>query len=437
MKTTPVYRVLTLFLVCLLQTVASMAADETGNGQKDLFITTRISDNTPFAGEAVELTYTLFFKGIAPKILDTAKPSHEGIWAEEAAPQMLMPSKPEQIGNTLYRSAVIKKMTLVPLQPGRLGITGYKVLCITQKNISSHADPEHSDSLKITAPSITMDVVPFPEPKPPGFRGVVGKFSAAASAERDTVLEGSSVRLTTTVTGKGSLFSFPDRGISLPEGFRRIDESTSHIPDKKTAPLSGNLKKTITLKAEAEGTFTFSPLSFTVFDPERRIYSTVTADSLTLTVLPMAVNVVSEGYRDIENSPSESVEDNKTNSLYRLLLALPVALIAVLLYLLLKKRSSHNPAPEQKHSPEELQKQVYRAIKLSYGLEAEKIPKSELRDRLKKQGVDTHDLKKLFTALDEFDRLKYSPGEPDKEELERLRKKCKTLNAILRSRPSR
>lgn len=434
----PVYRALMLLLLCIPQTFACVAAGETGNGEKDLFITGRISNAKPFAGETVELTYTLFFKGIAPKILDTAKPSHEGIWAEETAPRKLMPSKPEKIGNTLYRSAVIKRMTLVPLQPGRLGITGYRVLCITPENMSSGTDPEPGDSLRLAAPSITMDVVPLPEPKPPGFRGAVGRFTAAASAQKDTVQEGSSLLLTTTVTGKGSLFSFPDIPLSLPEGFSRVDASITHIPGDKTEPLSGSLKKTVTLKAKQQGTFIFSPLSFTAFDPGRKIYTTVAANNLTLTVLPADENVPAERTENTLNATPENIPENRqANPFYRLLFALPFALILALLYLLMKKRSSSNPAPEPGHSPQELRKQLFTAIKLSCDFEPETHSRSELTAVLKKQKVDENDLRKLLTVLDELDRLEFAPGEQNKEVLESLRQECTTLFTILRSRPSR
>lgn len=426
----PAYRVLTLLLLCISQAVACLEAGETGNREKNLFITGRISNDKPFAGETVELTYTLFFKGVAPKILDTAKPSHEGIWAEETAPRKLMPSKPEKIGNTLYRSAVIKKMTLVPLQPGRLGITGYRVLCITPKNLSTGTDPEADDSLRLTASPITLDVVPLPEPKPPGFRGAVGRFTAAASAERDTVQEDSSLRLTTAITGNGSLFSLSNLPLSLPESFSLIDASTTHIPGSKTEPLSGSLEKTVTLKAEQQGTFIFSPLSFTAFDPESKTYTTVAANKLTLTVVPVEENM--------PITPSEDIpQDRHTNPFYRLLFALPFALIVALLYLLLKKRSKSNPTPEATWSPQELRKQLFAAIELSCGFEPARHTRSELTDVLKKQEIDEDDLRKLLAVLDEFDRLEFTPGKPDKDDLENLRQECATFYAILRSRPSR
>lgn len=433
-----VYRVFTLLLFCILQTAACLKAGETGSREKDLFITGRISNDKPFTGETVELTYTLFFKGIAPKILDIAKPSHKGIWAEETASLKLMPSKPEKIGNTLYRSAVIKRMTLIPLQPGRLGINGYRVLCITPKNMSTGTGPEPGDSLRLSAPSVTMDVVPLPEPKPPGFRGAVGRFSVAASVQKDTVQEGSSLRLTAVITGNGGLFSLPDIPLSLPEGFSRIDASTTHIPGDKTEPLSESLKKTVTLKAKQQGTFTFSPLSFTAFDPKRKIYTAVAADNLTLTVLPVDENETAERIESTRNAPQpENIPENRqTTPLYHLLFALPFALILSLLYLLLKKRPSRNLAPEPAHSPQEFRKQLFTAIKLSCGFEPEKHSRSELTDVLKKQEIDENDLRKLLALLDELDRLEFAPGGQNKEKLKNLRQECETLSAILRSRPS-
>ncbi len=419
-----------LLLLCITRTVSVSTAGNTESTEKELFLTAHISKKKPYAGETVELTYTLFFNGIAPQILDTGQPVHEGIAAAESTPQKLIASQPEHIGDTFYRSAVIKRMTLVPLRPGRVSITGYRVLCIILKDLSIDSDPKTDDSLTLAAPRIDLDVIPLPEPQPAGFGGAVGTFTAEVFTYRDSIPEGSLLKLTASITGKGSFLTFPVIPLSLPEGFTGLETTTSKTVESKPGPFFGSLKKTITLKAEKPGTYTFSPLSFSAFDPERKTYATVRSNTLTLTVVP--------AQESMPTPPLEEIpQDRQTNPLYRLLFALPFALIAALLYLLLKKRSKSNPTPEAARSPQELRKQLFTAIELSCGFEPEKHTRSELTDVLKKQEIDEDDLRKLLAVLDEFDRLEFAPGEPDKDELENLRQECTTLYAILRSRPSR
>ena len=431
-----IYRgLIPLLLLCVIRTGSSSATSRTDNEEKELFLTAHISNDKPFTGEAVELTYTLSFTGIAPKILDTAEPSQEGIWVEETALGKLIPSRPQRIGETLYRNAVIKQMTLVPLQAGRFSISGYSVLCIIPKSISFDSSPEPDDSLALTAPEVTIAVNPLPEPKPSGFSGAVGILDATASADRDTIQAGNTLRLTGTLTGTGNFKTFPTLPWSLPEEFSVLET----ITDPMSVDSPERSRKTIVLKADKPGSFTFSPLSFTSFDPERKTYAAVESNEITLTILPETGENAEETPDAVTAIADEkSSERNVPAAFLQLLLALSFILVAALLYLLLKKRSiigKSNPKPAL--SLQELQEQLSRILKQSCDFDVQGLTRKELKQAMKNQGIEGAFLEKLLVLLDEFDRLEFAPGEPDAEELENLRQMCTTLSTIACSRPSR
>ncbi len=426
---TPAYRtIILLLLLCIPLTGSGVtegrAADPTD--QKELFLAAQVSNNKPFTGETISLTYTLFFKGIAPKIQDTATPAHEGMWAEESTPRKLMPSKPERVGDTFYRSTVIKRMTLVPLTSGRLNITGYRVLCLTPKNLSIGSGQEPDDSLTLVAPGITVDVIPLPEPQPTGFDGAVGTFTAFISAEKDTVPSGSSLRLTASINGKGSLFGFPVMPLSLPESFTLIEVSAKQTADSTPEPLSGSLEKMMTIKAEKPGTFIFPPITFTAFDPGKKTYATIKSNKLTLTVLPETGKPPTETTETLQPVAPQKIPQNKqSNVLYRLLFALPFALIVALLYLLLKKRfHSHTVNRKSANSLQELREQLSKAIERRCGFNPRSLTRSELTLEMEKKGVDATLSKQLLALLEAFDRLEFAPGEPDKKEFEEIQLRC-------------
>ena len=418
-------------LLCTALTGTASAAWHADSSEKKMFLTAHISNNKPFAGEAIEITYTLLFTGIAPKIRDTGTPTHEGIWAEDITPQKLMPSKLERIGDTFYRSAVIKRMTLVPLQHGRLSITGYRMLCITRKTLSTNPDSESVDSLTLAAPPITIDVIPLPEPEPPGFRGAVGTLDATASADSDSISAGNTLRLTGAITGTGNFKTFPAFPWSLPEGFSPLET----ITEPMSVDSPERLTKTIALKAEKPGTFTFSPLSFTAFDPERKTYVAVESNKLTLTILPeIDETTAKKPDAATATAQNKSPERDSPATFYQLLFALSFILIVALLYLLLKRRSVIGKSnPKSAHSLQELREQLSTIIKQSYGFDVQGLTRKELKQAMEKRRVDDAFLEKLFVLLDEFDRVEFAPGEPDEKELENLRQKCKTLSTISRS----
>ena len=431
-----VYRgLILLLLLCVIRTGSSSATSRTDNEEKELFLTAHISNDKPFTGEAVELTYTLSFTGIAPKILDTAEPSQEGIWVEETTLGKLIPSRPQRIGDTLYRNAVIKQMTLVPLQAGRFSITGYSILCIIPKSLSIDSPPEPDDSLALMAPEVTIDVNPLPEPIPSGFSGAVGILDVTASADRDTIHAGKTLRLTGTLTGTGNFKTFPALPWSLPEGFSVLET----IAEPTSADSPERLTKTIVLKADKPGTFTFSPLSFTSFDPERKTYVTVESNKLTLAILPETAEKTAKAPDAAASTTQDkSPERNVPAVFYNPLFTLSFIVVVVLLYLLLKRRSiigKSNPKPA--HSPQELREQLSAILKQGYGFDVQGLTRKELTQAMEKQGVDDTFLAKLLVLLDELDRLEFAPGEPDAEELENLRQKCNTLSTTARSRPSR
>ena len=425
-----------LLLFCIAQTVSGFAAGQFDRKETELFLTAHISNSKPFVGEAFELTYTLFFKGIAPQILDTGRPAHEGMWAEETAPQKLMTSKPEPVGDIVYRSAVIKRMTLVPLQSGRLSVTGYRILCITPTNLSIAAPWKQDDSLSLAAPRVTVEASPLPEPKPAGFGGAVGTFTAYASADRDTVSQGETLQLTTSISGKGSLQTLPEMPLSLPDGFSLIETTAPETASPLPAGSPEEFTRTVTIKAEKQGTFIFAPVTFTAFDPAEQRYKTVTSEKIALTVLPpLPFSPADRPEADVEE------ESRQPLSLYRLLFALSAVLLPLLYILIKKLRPSRCPGTkknqnrksrnqdnkrnsESADSLPELREKLYTAIESCWGMDPRSMTRSELTQGLEKQGIDDTLSRKLLTLLDAIDKLEFAPGKHDEEELEEIQSTC-------------
>ena len=404
------------------------AAEQREHQGDTLFLSAHVSNRKPFTGEELELTYTLFFNGIAPKILDRDNPVHQGLWAEEITALKLMPSTLENVNGKAYRRAIIKQMRLVPLRSGALSVSGYKLLCLFPKNLSAGTANAPDDSLVIAAPDITLQVLPLPKPEPAGFNGAVGIFTVSASVNADTVSSGSTVLLTSSISGDGSLRALPDILPSLPEGISMLETARDekiHIADNKR---SG----TYTLKAEKEGTYLFSPIRFTAFDPKKRAYTRVTSGELSLTVLPPVA--LHAGPEHEPEATTDEIAIREPFHLSRLLIALLPALSATLLYLLIRKvlksggRSADAPRRKQHrknaHTLPELREDVLKTLRLRCGMDPGSMTRRELMEKLEKQGTDDPLVKTLLALLDTFDRLDFAPGESDGEALEKLRQEC-------------
>ena len=417
-----------LLLPGTLSAITSTAAEQIASQGDTLFLSAHVSNPRPFTGEALELTYTLFFNEIAPQILDISKPVHQGLWAKEIDARQHIPSTPEDVNGKAYRSAAVKRMKLVPLRSGNLSVSGYKLLCLFPKNLSSETENAPDDSLVLSAPDITLQVLPLPKPEPAGFNGAVGTYAVTASIDADTVFSGSTVLLTSVISGNGSLRTLPDIPPALPEGISTLetagDDKVDNAADRRT--------RTYSLKAEKAGTYTFSPLLFTAFDPEKQEYTMLTSGELSLTVLPPVA--LHAGPEHEPEATTDEIAIREPFHLSRLLIALLPALSATLLYLLIRKvlksggRSADAPRRKQHrknaHTLPELREDVLKTLRLRCGMDPGSMTRRELMEKLEKQGTDDPLVKTLLALLDTFDRLDFAPGESDGEALEKLRQEC-------------
>ena len=79
--------------------IAGAAVNRTGK----LFIGATINNSLPYIGQEVFLTYTLYFKEVAPKISNETAPLLKGVWTKETVPERFIKSSPTSIQGELFR----------------------------------------------------------------------------------------------------------------------------------------------------------------------------------------------------------------------------------------------------------------------------------------------------------------------------------------------
>ena len=405
--------------------------------ENELFLTAEISNSAPFTGEEVELAYTLFFNGIAPRINDARKPLHQGIWAEDNAPGRLIPSRPGEVDGRIYRSAVIKRMKLVPLQSGELLVSGYRLRCAIPGDFAPGERTKPDRIFTIDAPDVTLDARPLPEPKPDGFNGAVGSFKVRAHVDRDSLTKGETLRLTTVVSGKGSFRTLPDQPLFLPEGLHEAEPGSSGKLEKRPDETGETFTKTFVLLAETAGSYTFSPLALTAFDPENEAYREIAAREVTVTVLPPPAPASPKNEENEASGPTAEHASPASLPLLPIALVLALALVALLLFLFTKKRKAIRQTPAPRHASDShrlpvaslssLRNDLYAAVEKRSGIPPRGTTISELKRELLKCGMPEDFVEKLETLLEEMDRLEYSPGNYADSEIEPLRQSALSI----------
>lgn len=418
-------RIVQALLILIVATLPSPAAGTTG---KAPFIRTTLTEITPYAGEEVLLTYTLYFSGDAPQVSDLSNPALGGLWYSETDPGRYVKSLPVTLNGTAYRSAVIRQYRLAPLQDGQFAIAGYRLQCIF---------PESRTILD--APSVTLRARRLPEPAPEGFSGAIGSFTFDLSADRSTVKAGEAVTVTATVTGTGNLSSLGIPPIAVPPAVHKRNPVAAIRLDSSRAVSSGSRTSSVAIYAQEAGKISIPAVRFVYFDPEDARYRTITTEPLAITVLPGEQS----GKSVSTDTLSTAFEDEKELFPMPVLAAIAVILLLVLtaLFIFGKQRFGKQCEPEEKRktvipessgTPETIREGIYDLIRKKGILNPESLTRKQLVSAMQEKHIPETacvELEKLFEAID---RMLYSPSPAPEDETGRIRREGKQLLDKLR-----
>lgn len=439
---TAVFRLFCLALLLLMPAPAG-AYVESG---KLPFLVSSISGGLPrtYVGQELILTYMLYFKDTAPQISDEVRPSLQGLWAKETEPERYIRSVPVTIRGEQFRSAVVKQFRLVPIQSGRLTVTGYSMTCAMARVAADGSELPDTRS-RITAPAVTIPVIALPEPVPGAYSGAVGSFSMELLADRRKLRAGEALSLKIILSGTGSLLTLELPSLHLPESFRssppEITANLKNVP----GPSSGTLTATIQAWPQSGGDFLIPPVSMVVFNPSTGSFSTILSKPLTITVEP-AVTGTGTGTREPEHSAADPEEKHQKS------LSLPLAAAALALILLLaggasfirggiKRKTSQKTGPDDAEkllpgsgvSAGNLKQQLFSFLEEAGIKSPGAMTRRELHEAL--MGIEASDevRRELPEVLDALDRIMYSTtGEKEARTPELIAEKVSALMKALR-----
>jgi len=393
---------LLLFATCCTPAVTG-ASEKPGNR---LFLTSSASNLHPFVGQEIVLTYTLCFKDVAPKILSETNPSFTGLWAKESYPERFIKSIPKRVGGELFRSAVVKQFSVVPLQSGSFTIAGYNMQCLLpQEQMAASIKELPETPVHITAPTITLSALALPEPVPESFSGGVGTFTLDLMADQRNIRVGEPVALQLTVRGRGSLHTLQLPKLSFPESFL-------HNPPERRSSLDA-VTSTVTVWPQLKGTFHIPAARTEVFNPETRTFTSLLSNPVVITVdAPRQGEVV-------ENAELFSAGTLKNNFAASLTGAVIVLLFLLMVGAVLMKRRKQQRRvrktmpevlPEQRVSAGEMKRQLFTQLEATGMNNPGAMTRRELEEALQRLNVSIENRSELSAVLDSLDKILYSPS---------------------------
>ena len=398
-------------LVIAFTSIPAIAGAEVNPANK-LFIASTVNNSLPYTGQEILLTYTLFFKETAPKISNETAPLLKGVWTKETVPERFIKSSQTSVKGELFRYAVVKQFKLVPLQSGKITVSGYSILCnLPQDQGASGGEERPETHLRITAPDVVISVRALPEPVPAGFAGAIGTFKQELVADKLKLRAGEPISLKLLLTGTGSLLTLKLPDIHLPESFRQNPPEITTSSSVNSFPSTGTITTTITAWPQSSGEYEIAPLRTVTFNPDTKQYSTLVSKPISITVAH-----ASEGTTN-KVAPGSSVTEKNT-FMSPLLIVTAVALLFLMTRAttILVRRKQMNPEKGKGQTGSDT---TAENLKLELFLLLEKagikspggLTRVELKNALQEIGLPRDVQAEIPAVLDSLDRILYSPTE--------------------------
>ncbi|MDM8543790.1 BatD family protein [Desulfococcaceae bacterium HSG9] len=271
--------------------------------KRDIFVTADVSDSTPYQGEQFIYRFK-FFSAVRVKNAGFhQQPEFPGFTAKKIEKDR---SYRTTAGGRKYHVVELTYI-LIPAKTGELTIKPAILECAVPSRERQRQrrnfpfDNLFDDSFfgnyqrkQFSTAPITVKVKPLPDytgNQP--FSGLVGDYNIhAALGDQKTALSeiktGDSVTLAITVSGTGNIMDAGEPLIPIPEEFKAYKDNPEEKIELTRQGFNGQKVFRQALVPTKAGNYTIQPVQLTYFDVKTGSYRTISSETLTLDVRPLA-----------------------------------------------------------------------------------------------------------------------------------------------------
>lgn len=262
--------------------------------KNNVFVRVNVSKKECFIGEPILVVYKLFTRLQSESKL-VKQPEFSGCSVIEMTTNDLT-AEIEIMDGKAYKSYIIRKVQLVPLQEGNLmlgtaevenTISFFKTINKANNNV-----PILTKTITLGNTPLGIKVKPLPtEKRPDNFKNTVGSFRISAKVNKLTDTANDNNNLEITIEGNGNFQNLVCPSINWPNDIEHFDSDNSESIDRLNFPVSGSKKFIIPFSCKKEGKATIPAIAFSFFDGELKQYKTVVTDTININVLPAAEKI--------------------------------------------------------------------------------------------------------------------------------------------------
>lgn len=254
----------------------------------DVFVRIILSKSSAYEQEAVECEIKLYTKYGINSFVPTKQPAFDNFLVEDLDVSSQL-NVEELYNGERYMTAVLKRCILFPQISGKLNINSgnYDVTVIQYENINMglfNVRQPRERQIKISSNTSSLNVLALPEPKPAGFNGAVGEFTAESRLIGNNFKSGDPASLMFTISGTGNIKYLKEPVIDFPTQFEVYTPTANVNAQVSGNSVTGTMSVDYTFVPETPGNFTIPAVPFAYFNPKTRSYETIKTSDFQINV---------------------------------------------------------------------------------------------------------------------------------------------------------
>ena len=271
-------------------TLTIKKADSQPQASKDVFVTARVSNQTPYVNEQIIYTFKLYRRiQIANASLEN--PSFDGFRVEPLGKERQY----EKVVNGRKFAVTEIKQALFPTREGTIEIGPATIQCdvVVRTGRQRGFFDDAFFGFSRTKPKlfhsspIAVEVKPLPtEGMTSLFSGLVGEFSLTTSVSKKKLEVGDTTTLTITIAGTGNIKDAQGPEFPPLDYFKVYDDKPAFTTKTSQNTFGGTFTIKKALVPLKDGSLKVPALSFTYFNPVKGIFELSKSAPLMLMVLP-------------------------------------------------------------------------------------------------------------------------------------------------------
>ncbi|MBN2543721.1 protein BatD [bacterium] len=323
--------------------------------KENIFLSTYPDKRKAYVGEQITLDQTLFTRLAVLELHPSKSPSFEGFWTEDIFSAKRLDYTRKVINGKAYNAALLQKVALFPLAPGKKTIEPMELKAGIQVDSRDFFGFfGRKEIIDLTGKPVTIDVMPLPtQGKPASFNGAVGNFTIRAYKDKDQIAANEALTIKIEIAGTGNTYAIGEPEINLPADFEKYETQVNESQSKDNNKISGKKTFEYVVVPRVAGSYVIPPIEFSYFDPVKEAYRSLKTDSLKIEVSPgeggtePGVKVVSKGEvinvgKDIgyikPDMQQMNTFDFSNENQWKRFFWLPIELLAILIAVIYKQR---------------------------------------------------------------------------------------------------